>query len=168
MALFKLNLFEVDFAPVGKALAKASIWMVATALFGSVALILVGILSKLNIIGADTKLKEHIDDLFIVFLCCAIISQLSFEAFLCKIKFGKYSYLFFFGSAALAMFCACIYYTIIFMQKGAEAHPDETKPTVNFAAVGIFQIIFIIYTVLYTLFLKVFLFMEEDKIYKVC
>jgi hypothetical protein len=95
--------------------------------------------------------------LFLPFLCCAVISELSFEAFLSKIKFSKYSYLFFAMSAAVVITIVCIFYIIIFFQK-----PERI---VTLPATWSVQFIVISFTSAYSLFLKALLFIEEDKIY---
>jgi hypothetical protein len=157
MRMFKMRSFKVYFPDVFKAIVKSIIWLLSTAFFGSLPLLLILLLSGLGIVEADKKANEMYNDLFLIFLSCAIISEISFEGFLCKIKFSKYSYLFFAVSAGVVVGISCILYIIIFLRRANHA---------KIQAILNYQIVLITYTVLYSIHLKALLFIEGIKIYK--
>lgn len=152
--------FEVHFTSISKSFIKSCVWLVTTVFFGSLPLLLVILLSKLGIVEANDKAREMYNDLFLLFLSSAMISEISFEGFLCKIKFSKYSYLFFSLSAGSVIGIACILYPVIFLSKN--------ENIAKLHMVLIFQLFVISYTIAYSLYLKTMMFIEEDKMYNKC
>lgn len=155
MSFINLKTFTIDFSRPVKAFFKSLIWLFFVVLCGSLPVLVISLLHYLGIGEADKKLESFNHDLFWPFLCCAIIGEISFEAFLCKINFSKYSYLFFGMSAGVVILIVCLFYLIFFFKR-----PDEIA---NLPATWIFQVIIISYTSLYSLGVKSFMFFDEDK-----
>ena len=155
MPLINVKTFTLDVSRPLKAFIKSSIWLFFVVLCGSLPVLLISLLHYLDIGEADKKLESFNHELFWPFLCCAIIGEISFEAFLCKIKFSKYSYLFFGLSAGVVVIIVCLFYLIFFFKK-----PEEIA---KLPATWIFQVIIVTYTSLYSLGVKTFMFFDEDK-----
>lgn len=155
MPFVNLKIFTLDFNRPLKAIIKSFIWLFFVAFCGSLPVLVITLLHSLKIGEADKKLESFNHELFWPFLCCAIIGEISFEAFLCKIKFSKYSYLFFGMSAFAVIMIVCLFYIIFFFKK-----PEEK---LNLPAIWKFQLFIVIYTSLYSLGLKSIMFFDEDK-----
>jgi hypothetical protein len=155
MPLINIQTFTFDINSPLKAFIKSVIWLFFVVLCGSLPVLLISLLHYLDIGEADKKLESFNHELFWPFLCCAIIGEISFEAFLCKIKFSKYSYLFFGLSAGVVVIIVCLFYLIFFFKK-----PEEIA---KLPATWIFQVIIVTYTSLYSLGVKTFMFFDEDK-----
>jgi len=156
----KLDFFTVEFSTKSRAIGKSLIWLGVTGVIGGLPILLIWMLSGMHIQQADDKLKEIIHDLAVPFLCCAIITEISIEAFLCKIKFSKYSYLSFFLAAGIVIFLVCFLYVVTFILKSE----NLVKP----GQIGIYQVIIISFTILYSLFIKTVMFIEEQRAFEKC
>lgn len=158
MNFIKFKAFTFDFNIYFKAFIKSSIWLAFVFLCGSLPIILMNVLLKIGVVEANTKLEDFNHELFFPFLCCAIIGEISFEAFLCKVKFSKYSYMFFALSAFLVVGIVCVVYLTIFFSK-----PEKVM---DLPATWLIQVLIVSFTLLYSLFIKTIMFVEEDKTYK--
>lgn len=155
MSFINLKTFTLDLNRPLKALIKSLIWLFSVAFCGSLPVLVITLLHSLKIGEASEKLESFNHELFWPFLCCAIIGEISFEAFLCKIKFSKYSYLFFGVSAGAVIMIVCLFYIIFFFKK-----PDEM---LKLPAIWKFQFFIVVYTSLYSLGVKSIMFFDEDK-----
>lgn len=158
MSLVSLTFFKVDFAVTLRSFIKACIWFAITVAFGLAPMLLLMLANKIapNQELAN-KIFEFYNDLVIPFLCSAIIAEVGVEAFLCKVKFSKYSYLAFFLSSAMILFLVCIVYIVILN--------NHLKENIN-VSLWVSQDIIVTYTVVYCLSVKTILFKEEDKVYQ--
>lgn len=156
----QLTGFKIYFNQLTKSVIKSIFWLSMTLFFGCLPLLLVFILSNFNIIEANHKVDEFMNDLFLPFLCCAIITEITMEAFLWKIKFSKYAYGFFIAAVAVLVFSVSMFFLIKFFTKG--------EIDVKLPNAWIFHLIVLTFTIAYSVFIKTAMFIEEDKIYKLC
>ncbi len=165
MELMKFKAFTFDVSNPLRALVKSLIWLVCVFSCGSLPMLLVWLLDYLGIGEADKKLDAFRYELFLPFLCCAIIGEISFEAFLCKIKFSRFSYLFFGLSAFIVIGIVCLLYVIFFFREPHAIFNNNTTPH-KLPSIWYFQTIVITYTSIYALCIKTFMFFDEEKRYR--
>lgn len=155
MKPFLIKGFEIDISRYAKALIKSSIWLVCVFACGSLPFLLMKFIQAFKIAEANEKLKLFDHDLFLPFLCCAIIGEISFEAFLCKIKFSKYTYMFFAFSSGAIIAIVCIVYLVMFFK--------EPTTMVELPASWIIQTFVVSYTSIYSFSIKALMYIDESK-----
>lgn len=149
-----------------RSVIKALIWCVWNVVAGLspflIIIFVAGILlTKNDPVSAD-EIKHLSNDCVVLFFCSAMMAEVTVEAFLCKVKFSKYSYFGFCCSSFMIMgLVGIIYAVLIFGRFNIKAFNQ-----LNF--MGIFQTIIIGFSFLYCLFIKSVLFYEEDKNYQLC
>lgn len=158
----KIRAFTFDLSNPLKAFVKSFIWLICVFACGSLPVLMVWFLRYLGIGEADKKLNAFGYELFLPFLCCAIIGEISFEAFLCKIRFSKFSYLFFGLSAFIVIGIVCLLYVIFFFYEPQKIF-NSGDGVHKLPSIWVFQSIIVTYTVLYSLCIKTFMFFEDDK-----
>lgn len=162
MGSIRIKAFTFDFSAPYRAFIKSLIWLVCVFACGSLPMLLVLFLHYLGIGEADKKLSAFGYELFLPFLCCAIIGEISFEAFLCKIKFSKFSYLFFGLSAFIVIGIVCLLYVIFFFYQPDKIFNSENS-TNKLPSIWTLQAIIVTYTAIYSLCIKTFMFFAEEK-----
>jgi hypothetical protein len=156
-----LQAFKIEFSTLSKSVIKSGMWFFTVAIYGVAPILLLLLVNYFApAIDQTDRLKHQLQDLTILFISSAMIAEVGVEAFLSKIKFSKYAYLVFFLSSSLILGLVCIAYTVIIRTK-----PDSNF---NFSNLWIFQTIVVTFTFFYCMTIKTFMFVEEDKTYRIC
>jgi len=91
-----------------------------------------------------------------------MMAEVTIEAFLCKVKFSKYSYLGFSCSSFMIMALVGIIYSVLIFGR----FNIKVFNTLNY--MKIFQNIIVGFSLIYCIFIKALLFYEEDINYQIC
>jgi hypothetical protein len=148
--------------PVGKAVAKSVIWCFWSGVLGLLPFLIVSFIgmsfTDLQVAEKSTHEVKHLfSDFVILFFCNAMIGEITIEAFLSKVRFGKYSYLGFCSASFAILFVTCILYSVLIY--GAFHSNNES----NVSKILNYQWYIIAFTLIYSIFIKSILFIEEDK-----
>lgn len=134
-----------------------AIWNIVSGLapFLVIAFIAITLLSKGEQSAAVEEIRHLINDLVLLFFFSGMMGEVTIEAFLSKVKFGKYSYLGFCTSSFMILALVCILYTIVIFGK------FKVLMFSSLNNLGTFQIIVITFALVYSIFIKSILFLEE-------
>lgn len=159
--------FEINMSGCVKAVLKAIIWGLWNVGSGLAPfLVVVFIASTLLDKPAQATSMEEINhlrnDLVVLFFCSAMMGEVTIEAFLSKIKFGKYTYLGFCVSSFSILGLVCILYSIIVSGN------HNSKPFNGLNNMATFQTIVILFSLIYCIFIKSVLLYEDEKLYNKC
>ena len=176
-----INRIIINFNPAVKAVFKAIIWCLWNILSGLAPFLVIlfvasTILSSQSSAEARKEIMHLSNECVVLFFCCAMMGEITIEAFLSKVKFSKYSYLGFCSSSFMALLLSCIIYTTIIFSRVGLIHGTETnivvQQTVNLFSSSnnmlMFQTLVVVFAILYCIFIKSLLLFEEEKMYEKC
>ena len=159
--------FEININPVFKGFIKSAIWcfwntVSGLAPFLVIAFVASTILDKHSTETSKEEIEHLLNDCVILFFCSAMMGEITIEAFLSKVKFGKYSYLGFCASSFMILSLVCIIYTIIIFGNLKIHVFDE------FNNMRTFQTVIVVFSLSYCLFIKTIMYIEEGKMHEKC
>lgn len=144
-----------------KGIGKSSAWVIFNGLIGTLPLLVIMLLMS---ISSDThsksyfseKLYRTFQDCALMFVCCGLTAAVMLDFALSKIKPGNNLISFgLFGSGFLAIILVIILFVNTMNNQGNEAKVD-------FGFYYTIQTIVIVYTFIYTLTIKTYLYAKED------
>ena len=159
LRLFK---FQIIIPPVIKSISKSIIWLCFNVCSGLVPfLILVFIGSAFSQTVQASKFEFHhlLNDLVILFFCTSILGEITIEALLAKVKFSKYSYFGFTTAFFLVLVSVSLMYVMLIYGK------INIDDPINSITIFKIQLGIIVFTIIYSTFIKTLLFLAEDKNY---
>ncbi len=159
---FRIFKFEIVIPPIFKSICKSIIWLgfnVCSGLLPFLILVFIGTAFNQAVTASKSEFHHLLNDLVILFFCTSILGEITIEALLSKIKFSKYSYFGFTSAFFLVLAAVCLMYVMLIYGKIQIDEPSKSAILLNI------QLGIIVFTVLYSTFIKTILFLSEDKNY---